>query len=81
MAGTKKYLTLKKRQGKFKYTWRKASRKKILPYQRKITEEKLKIINSDEGNVNVLDVSNEHRKTLWKVHMMHLSISQLVIQM
>ena len=64
MAGTKKYLTLKKRQGKFKYTWRKASRKIVHPYQKKIREEKLKIIHSEEGNVNVLDVSNDHSENL-----------------
>ena len=64
MAGTKKYLTLKKHQGKLKYTWRKASRKIVHPYQKKIREEKLKIIHSEEGNVNVLDVSNDQSENL-----------------
>ena len=64
MAGTQKYLTLKKREGKFKYTWRKAARKVVQPYQKRLREEKLKIIHSEEGNVNVLDGSNEQSENL-----------------
>ena len=60
MAGAKKCITLKKRQGKLKYTWRKAKSKIVQPYQKRLREDKLKIIHSEEGNVNVVDDTNEH---------------------
>ena len=60
--------TLKKRDRKFRFTWHKQQRKRNVPYQKRINEDKVTLFTADDEYVNVLDnskdISDSHNESI-----------------